>query len=51
MVKDVKTVSTTDSLQHACKVMQANKIGSVIVIQTNGESKKVPIGIITESDV
>jgi CBS domain-containing protein len=51
MVKDVKTVSATDSLQHACKVMQANKIGSVIVIQTNGESKKVPIGIITESDV
>lgn len=51
MIKDVKTVGEIDSLQQACKVMQINKIGSVIFIAINKESDKVPVGIITERDV
>src|SRR5690606_614804 len=50
MVRDVKTIGENDSLQHACKVMQTNNIGSVIVVDSSKESK-VPVGIITERDV
>ncbi len=50
MVRDVKTIVENDSLQQACKVMQINNIGSVIVVASNKESK-VPVGIITERDV
>jgi predicted transcriptional regulator len=32
MVRDVKTTGENDSLQQACKVMQINNIGSVIVV-------------------
>ncbi|HEX6280764.1 MAG TPA: CBS domain-containing protein [Nitrososphaera sp.] len=51
MVRDVKTVGEIDSLQQACKVMQINKIGSVIIVTINKESDSVPVGIITERDV
>lgn len=47
MIRDVKTVYANDPLQQACKVMQMNKIGSVIVVADD----KVPVGIITERDV
>lgn len=51
MIRNVKTVGENDSLQQTCKVMQINKIGSVIVVANNKETDKVPIGIITETDV
>jgi CBS domain-containing protein len=51
MIKDVKTVNENDSLQQACKVMTLNKIGSVIVVASNKEADKVPVGVITERDV
>lgn len=51
MIRDVKTVGENDSLQQACKVMQINNIGSVIVVASNKEPDKVPVGIITERDV
>jgi CBS domain-containing protein len=51
MIRDVKTVGEIDSLQQACKIMQINKIGSVIIVAINKESNKVPVGIITERDV
>lgn len=51
MVKDVKTVKDNDSLQHACKVMKAAGIGSVVVVGSDGKGETVPLGIITERDV
>lgn len=51
MTKDVKTVTDHESLQEACKVMKANKIGSVIVVSSEGAPNKIPVGIITERDV
>lgn len=51
MIRDVKAVSDTDSLHQACKIMNANKIGSVIVMGSNGKNGKVPVGIITERDL
>jgi CBS domain-containing protein len=51
MIRDVKTIGENDSLQQACKVMQINNIGSVIVVASNKEAEKVPVGIITERDV
>jgi CBS domain-containing protein len=51
MVRDVKSIGENDSLQQACKVMQINNIGSVIVVARNKEPDKVPVGIITERDV
>lgn len=52
MVKDLQVVSENASLQQACKIMASNKIGSVIIV-TNPDSAKdrIPIGIITKSDV
>lgn len=57
MVKDVKVVAENASLQQACKIMASNKVGSVIVV-TNADNHsssikgdRIPIGIITESDV
>lgn len=51
MIRDVKTIGENDSLQQACKVMQVNNIGSVIVVASNREPDKVSVGIITERDV
>lgn len=51
MIRDVKTIGENDSLQQACKIMQINNIGSVIVVASNKEPDKVPVGIITERDV
>jgi predicted transcriptional regulator len=50
MTKDVKTINEKDSLQQACKVMKLNNIGSVIVVDSNKEADKVPVGIITERE-
>ncbi len=51
MTKDVKTINENDSLHQACKVMKLNKIGCVIIVASNKEAEKVPVGIITERDV
>jgi CBS domain-containing protein len=51
MTRDVKTITGRETLQQACKVMMANKIGSVIIISSEEVSNKIPIGIITERDV
>jgi CBS domain-containing protein len=51
MIRDVKTIGENDSLQQACKVMQINNIGSVIIVAGNKEVDKVPVGIITERDI
>ncbi len=52
MVKNVQIVGENATLHQACKVMSSNNIGSVVIV-TNVESNKdrIPIGIITESDV
>ena len=47
MIRDVKIIDSRDSLQKACKVMQENNIGSVIVVTNNRD----PAGIVTERDV
>jgi CBS domain-containing protein len=54
MVKEVLVVNEIASLQQACKVMSTNKIGSVIVVSNADivpSKDRIPIGIITESDV
>lgn len=51
MVKEVKTSTHDETLQEACKVMSSHKIGSVIVTGGEGENPKIPIGIVTDSDV
>lgn len=50
MTRDVKTITDNESLQQSCKVMNANKIGSVIVVSSDSGTR-VPVGIITERDV
>lgn len=51
MVKDVKTANENDSLQQVCRVMDANKIGSIVIIAgTNKSNKNIPARIITERD-
>jgi CBS domain-containing protein len=54
MISEVLVVSEIDSLQHACKIMSTNKIGSVVVVSNAdlpNNNSRIPIGIITESDV
>jgi CBS domain-containing protein len=51
MIRDVKTIFESDSLQKACEIMQTNNIGSVIVVAGNNAPDKIPLGIITERDV
>ena len=45
MIRDVKTVERNNSLKHACRVMQTNKIASVIVVA----SDKGSVGILRET--
>lgn len=51
MIRDVKTLSDSDSLEQACRVMNDNAIGSVIVVRSGEGPEKIPVGIITERDV
>ena len=47
--KDVKTAEQDQNIFEISKIMFDNKIGSVVVIDSN-ESKN-PVGIITEKDI
>ncbi|HEX6067888.1 MAG TPA: CBS domain-containing protein [Nitrososphaera sp.] len=48
MIRDVKTVNIGSSLSQACRIMNDNKIGSVVVVKNE---QKSPAGILTERDV
>ena len=45
----VKTVNEDKNIMSACRVMQKNNIGCVIVVTISGDG--TPVGIITERDV
>lgn len=49
MSSPVKTVQENETLQHACKIMNANNIGGIIVQAK--DKPPTPIGIITERDI
>jgi CBS domain-containing protein len=49
MNTNVKTVNEDKNIMSACKVMQKNNIGCVIVVTIAGDG--TPVGIITERDV
>jgi CBS domain-containing protein len=55
MVTDVKTAEENQSIQAVCKILYENKIGSIVIIKNstpeNQESKKIPVGIVTERDI
>ena len=55
MVTDVKTAEEKLSIQAACNILYENNIGSLVIIKNstsdNNESKKVPVGIVTERDI
>lgn len=51
MTRDVSTIGENDSLQQTCKVMQIKDIGNVIVVSSDNEPEKVPVGIVTERDI
>lgn len=55
MTKRVITITESQPLQEASKLMYQNNIGSIIVIKSSdkneNENENVPIGIITERDI
>jgi CBS domain-containing protein len=55
MITDVKTAEENQSIQAVCKILYDNKIGSIVILKNstseNKESKKIPIGIVTERDI
>jgi CBS domain-containing protein len=55
MVTDVKTAAENQSIHAVCKILYENKIGSIVIIKNstseNQESKKIPVGIVTERDI
>jgi CBS domain-containing protein len=55
MITDVKTAEGNQSTQEVCKILYENKIGSIVIVKNstseNKESKKTPVGIVTERDI
>ena len=54
MVKEVIVVNEHASMQQACKLMSANRIGSIVVVSNDDvqvSKDRIPVGIITENDV
>ncbi len=55
MVTDVKTAEENQGIQAVCKMLYENKIGSIVIVKDstseNKESKKIPVGIVTERDI
>jgi CBS domain-containing protein len=55
MITDVKTAEENQSIQAVCKILYDNKIGSIVILKNstseNKESKKIPIGLVTERDI
>ena len=55
MITDVKTAEENQSIQAVCKILYDNKIGSIVILKNstseNKESKKIPVGIVTERDI
>jgi CBS domain-containing protein len=49
MNSNVKTVNEDKNIMSACKIMQKNNIGCVIVVTMAGDG--TPVGVITEKDV
>ncbi len=49
MTRNVKTISSTEQLFNACKIMKDNYIGCVVVVDESHSNN--PIGIITERDI
>jgi CBS domain-containing protein len=53
MTKRVITVSESQPLQEASKLMFQNNIGSIIILKNTDEveNESVPVGIVTERDI
>jgi CBS domain-containing protein len=53
MTKRVITVSESQPLQEASKLMFQNNIGSIIILKNidEVENESVPVGIVTERDI
>jgi CBS domain-containing protein len=57
MISNVKTAEENQSIQGVCKILYENKIGSIVIVKNsstsekNKESKKIPVGIVTERDI
>lgn len=50
MTHDVKTEKEDQNIMAACKVMNDNNIGCVIIVKIQNK-EKLPVGIITERDI
>ncbi len=57
MISNVKIAEENQSIQGVCKILYENKIGSIVIVKNsstsekNKESKKIPVGIVTERDI
>lgn len=49
--KEVLTETVDQNIYAACRIMNKNNIGCVVIIDKNGGNHKNPVGIITERDV
>ena len=50
MTHIVKTETEDQNIMAACKVMNDNNIGSIIIVKTQNKEKS-PVGIITDRDI
>jgi CBS domain-containing protein len=52
MTKNVKTETEDQNIQSACRIMQQNNIGSIVIVnKDNHNDNYKPMGIITERDI
>jgi len=51
MTRDVKTEKEDQNVITACRIMQENNIGCVVIVSKNAANSEKPMGIITERDV
>ena len=49
--KDVITMPETGTVREAAKLMYKHHIGTVVVVDKQKPSKKIPIGIVTDRDI
>lgn len=48
--RDVVTVSRTDTVVQAARLMRAKGVGTVVVVE-GAEDRRVPVGILTDRDI
>jgi CBS domain-containing protein len=51
MVSPVKTAKEGDTVRQVCRVMVEHKIGSIVIVKSNDNSRQDGVGIVTERDI